>query len=132
MTIKDDIVEAKKNVERAWSVFEIAKEERDSLQTVEAKKNVEQTYEKWEAAQSILNVINARILIKYNDVLAEFQIAKENSKDAYYRYCTCVPEGVQVAYKLYKLARDVEQVKYAKIIEAEEDLWRRESITEQD
>lgn len=117
-------------INQAWAEFEAAKAHFLTVGTDEAKQQVSKTYDVWNDIKN--EPARAEAKAKAAAAWARWATANDNAKKAFIAYRKAYSErGDYGAYKKYEQACEDRDSEYKEATEADEEVWRLESLTEE-
>jgi hypothetical protein len=117
-------------INQAWAEFEAAKAHFNTVGTDEAKQQVSKTYDVWNDIKN--EPARAEAKAKAAAAWARWATANDNAKKAFIAFRNIYSErGDQGTYKKYEQACEDRDSEYKDATEADEEVWRLESLTEE-
>jgi hypothetical protein len=117
-------------INQAWAEFEAAKAHFLTVGTDEAKQQVSKTYDVWNDIKN--EPARAEAKAKAAAAWARWATANDNAKKAFIAFRNIYSErGDQGTYKKYEQACEDRDSEYKDATEADEEVWRLESLTEE-
>jgi len=115
-------------IDQARAEFEAANAHFKIVNTEEAKKQVSKTYDLWYDIKNESKCAEAKV--KAAAAWARWAIAKDNAKKAFIAFRKIYGEGGDHGtYKKYEQACEDRDSEYKEATEADEEVWRFESLT---
>jgi hypothetical protein len=123
-----DMTDYQNRIDQARKNFEAAKAHFLTVSTDEAKQQVSKTYVVWFDIQNEPKLAKAKE--KAGAAWAKWATANDNTKKAFITYRKTVDQGGDYeTYKKYEQACEDRDSKYKDATEANEEVWRLESLT---
>jgi hypothetical protein len=117
-------------INQAWAEFEAAKAHFNTVGTDEAKQQVSKTYDVWNDIKN--EPARAEAKAKAAAAWARWATANDNAKKAFITFRKVYSEGGDYGtYKKYEQACEDRDSEYKEATEADEEVWRLESLTEE-
>jgi hypothetical protein len=123
-----DMTDYQNRIDQARAEFEAAKAHFLTVSTDEAKQQVSKTYDVWFDIQNEPKLAEAKE--KAAEAWVRWATANDNTKKAFITYRKTVDQGGDYeTYKKYEQACEDRDSKYKDATEANEEVWRLESLT---
>ena len=131
LAYSEDMTNTQNKIEEARAKFEAAKAHFKIVNTDEAKQQVSKTYDVWKDIENEPKRAEAKE--KAAVAWARWATANDNAKKAFIAFRKVYSEsGDHGTYKQYEQACEDRDSKYKEATEADEEVWRFESVTEEE
>ena len=118
-------------IDQAWAEFEVAKANSKIVNTEEARQRVSKAYDVWYDIKNEPKRAEAKA--KAAAAWARWVIANDKAKKAFIGWRKIYSEsGDHGPYKKYEQAWECRDSEYKDATEADEEVWRLESLTEEE